>query len=282
MIEFREVSKKLGRFILKGSSFTLPNGYICGLAGLNGAGKTTLLHLLLGLYQPDEGSILVDGMSYEDHEKQIHDRMGVVLTEELFESSLSCKQNSAYYGKYFSGYSRERMAQYLALFGLDQNEKFGKLSKGQKLKCQFAFALAHDAKLLILDEPTANFDPHFREQFFRLLQEFTADGKKSVILATHLTEDLDRIADYLIYLEQGSQIYAGDMESFRESYRIVAGEAYQIKLLPKEKILCLEEKPYGARALVSHSRLNRYDPALSVTYPTIEEFMYFYSKRSRK
>ncbi len=280
MIESREVSKKLGKFILKNSSFTLPDGYICGLAGPNGAGKTTLLHLLLGLYQPDAGSIQVDGMSYEDKEKQIHDRTGVVLTEELFEPALTCMQNSAYYGRYFSHYSREQMAHYLTLFHLDHHAKFGRLSKGEKLKCQFAFALSHDAKLLILDEPTANFDPHFREQFFHLLQEFIADGKKSVILATHLTEDLDRIADYLVYLEQGSQIFAGDMESFRESYRIVAGEAYQIKLLPKEKILCMEEKSYGARALVAHSRLNRYAPALSVTYPTIEEFMYFYSKRN--
>ena len=136
MIESREVSKKLGKFILKDSSFTLPDGYICGLAGPNGAGKTTLLHLLSGLYQPDEGSILVDGMSYEDREKQIHDRMGVVLTEELFDPALTCMQNSAYYGRYFSHYSREQMEHYLTLFHLDHHAKFGRLSKGEKLKCE--------------------------------------------------------------------------------------------------------------------------------------------------
>lgn len=281
MVEVKEVSKKLGTFKLNKCTFTIPAGYICGLAGQNGAGKTTLLHLLLGLYQTDEGTIAINGMTYDKNEKQIHDVIGTVLVEDLFNPTFTLKQNAEYYGKYYSHYSLERMEEYLTLFGLEKNKEFGKLSKGEKLKCQFAFALSHDAKLLILDEPTGNFDPDFRKQFFGLLKEYIADGTRSVILATHLTEDLDRIADYLIYLEEGKQIFAGDMETFRSEYRIIAGEKYKINLLPKERIVYVEENNYGAKALVVHRRTNGYDDALQVTYPSIEEFMYFFSKRKK-
>lgn len=279
MIKIDDVSKRLGKFQLDHISLELPEGYICGLVGQNGAGKTTLLHLLLGLYRLDEGQISFGDMSYDSDEDIIHDMIGTVLVEELFEQSYSIKGNADHFGKYFSKYSWEKMAGYLERFKLESLKKFGRLSKGEKLKCQFAFALSHDPKLLILDEPTGNFDPDFREQFFQIIREFIADGTKSVILATHLTDDLDRLTDYLVYLENGKQIFAGDIENFRSEYRIVSGERYKIDLLPKEKIVHTEVRNYGSKALVKHSRLNRYDDALQITYPSIEEFMYFYSKR---
>lgn len=279
MIKLDKVSKRLGKFRLDNITFELPAGYICGLVGTNGAGKTTLLHLLLGLYQADEGRITVSDMTYEQSERDIHDMIGTVLVEELFEPFYSIISNADHYGRYFSGYRRERMAAYLERFGLNEGRRFGKLSGGEKLKCQFAFALSCDPKLLLLDEPTGNFDPDFREQFFQIVKEFIADGTRSVILATHLTDDLDRLADYLICLEDGRQVFAGDIESFRAAYRIVSGEKYKIDLLNRERIIFAEEKRYGTKALVRHSRLNRYDASLQVTYPTIEEFMYFYSKR---
>lgn len=279
MVRMNAVSKQLGIFHLENISFELPAGYICGLVGQNGAGKTTLLHLLLGLYRADEGQVMVSGMSYNQDEKHIHDLVGTVLVEELFDSYYSLEKNADYFGKYFSKYSRDRMKEYLERFKLDYHKKFGGLSKGEKLKCQFAFALSHDPMILILDEPTGNFDPDFREEFFEILQKFIADGDKSVVLATHLTEDLDRLADYLIYLEKGKQIFAGDMESFRWNYRIVYGEKYKLNTLSKDRIVHIEERRYGAKALVKHSRYGQYDDALQVTCPSVEEFMYFYSKR---
>lgn len=279
MIKVNGLSKKLKNFQLENLSFAVPPGYICGLVGQNGAGKTTLLHLLLGLYEADEGDLLIEGMTYEGEEKRIHNEIGTVLTEELFDASLTLIQNGDAYGRYYDAYDKKTMEGYLQLFGLEKGRKFGRLSKGEKLKCQFAFALSHDAKLLILDEPTGNFDPEFRKQFFKILKEFIGDGSRSVVLATHLTEDLDSMADYLIYLEKGQQVFAGDIEAFRDSYRMVSGEAYKIRLLQKEKIIHMEENSYGAKALIAHSRLNHYDRELQVTHPAIEEFMYFYTGR---
>lgn len=279
MIIMQGVSKQLKTFRLKDMNIEIPDGYICGLVGLNGAGKTTLLHLLLGLYRPDKGTVKIDDREYPGMEKEIHDEMGTVLVEELLDPDASVMENGERYGKFYSHFNRQQYLDNLTQFHLAANSRFGKLSKGQKLKCQFAFALACNPRYLILDEPTANFDPEFRTIFLKRIQEFVSDGTRTVLLATHMTEDLDRLADYLIYLEKGNLIYSGDLETFRERYRIVSGEKYKIKLFSKEDLISLEERAYGTKALIRHHGYNTYDPTLKVTYPSIEEFMYFYSKR---
>lgn len=275
MITCSNVSKTFKGFHIGQLSLEIPDGYICGLAGRNGAGKTTLLHLLLGLYQPEEGQILIDQKTYETAEKEIRNLIGTVLVEELFAAGISAGKNGEHYGRFYSGYSKETYHEYLDKFHIPARKRFSRLSKGEKLKCQFAFALACHPKYLILDEPTANFDPEFRETFWKILRDFAAGENRTVLLATHLTDDLDRMADYLLYMDDGKLIYAGDMEQFRESCRILSGEAYKIKLLDKDLILAMEETPYGAKALVRHKGYNRYDETLEVTYPSIEEFMYY-------
>jgi ABC-2 type transport system ATP-binding protein len=285
MIHLSNVSKHLGSFSISGMDLEIPDGYICALVGRNGSGKTTLLHLLLGLYAPDEGSVQFgeqDALVYPADEKMIHDMIGTVLVEELFAPHLTARENGATYGAYFSGYDEACYETLLKEFRVDGKRRFTRLSKGEKLKCQFAFALSCRPKYLILDEPAANFDPEFRKQFWNKLREFVADGEKSVILASHLTEDLDREADYLIYLDGGTAVYSGDMERFRESFRILSGEAYRLKYVGGERLLYLEEREYGAKALVRHSRSVVYGGDITATRPSIEEFMYFYSKYSEQ
>lgn len=278
MIVMEDVGRHQGSFQMKNISFSIPDGYICGLVGRNGAGKTTLMHLMLGLYRIEQGKLEIDGMHYPEQEKEIHDEIGTVLVEELFEGAYSLWENGMLYGAYYSKFMAKDYEELLQEFQLDKKEKFRKLSKGQKLKCQFAFALACHPKYLFLDEPTANFDPQFRVVFLKKIQEFVMDGEHTVLLATHMTEDLDRLADYLIYLQEGQILYAGDMESFREKYRIVAGENYKIKLLG-DSVLGIEQRQMGTRALVRHHKFREYDRELTVTYPSIEEFMYLYERK---
>lgn len=280
-IEMQNVKKKLGDFVLKDVSFEIPEGYICGLVGPNGSGKTTLLHLLLGLYQPQEGRVLLDGKCYEEAQEDILNQIGTVLTDELFDRSLTLLQNGREYGRFYKDYEESTLCQYLQRFGLEENRLYKKLSRGEKLKFQFAFALSHNAGLLVLDEPTGNFDPEFRQEFFKVLKEFIADGTRSIVLATHLTEDLDKVADYLIYLEKGKVLFGGDMETLRDSYRLLTGETYKIRLLPPERVVHMEEGKYGTRALVKHTRRSLYDASLTVAIPTIEELMYFMTKRGK-
>lgn len=278
-VKLSDVTKSFNGFSLEDINIALPKGYIHGLIGQNGAGKTTLLHLILGLYEPTKGEVEVLGKGFLSQEKLIKEELGVVLQERLFEDYMTLKENAAYYGKYYANYDENYFLQLIERFELRTEQKYKGLSKGEELKFQFAFALAHKPKLLILDEPTGNFDPDFREEFLTLLKEFVADGEKSVILATHLTEDLDRMADYIIYLEKGKLLFSMDIEELRDTYRMVIGEEYKINLLPKEAVICKEKGAYGTKALVHHRRRYNYDASLTVTPPTIEELMYFITKR---
>lgn len=282
LIELKNVSRHLGNFKLENISMELPPGYIMGLIGPNGAGKTSLIHLLLGLYRPDEGEIKIDGKNYEQNEREIHEVTGTVLVEDLFDDALTLKQNGNEYGKYYTNYDFNVLEAYLIRFGLESSRRYKTLSKGEKLKFQFAFALSHGAKLLILDEPTGNFDPQFRQEFFKVLKEFIADGTRSIVLSTHLTEDLDRMADYIFYMENGKTIFAGDIETLRNEYRLVTGEEYKINLLNKENIIHAEKGKYGTRALVRHKKRFVYDESLTVAVPSVEELMYFVTKREGK
>ena len=155
-------------------------------------------------------------------------------------------------------------------------KKYKKLSKGEKLKFAFAFALAHHPKLLLLDEPGANFDQTFREEFHHILREFTADGTKSVILSTHITSDVDRFADYLLLLKKGRQLLYGDIESVRDAYRMVAGERHALRAFGG-RLVYMEETPVGCSALVKHDHAE-YDRALKVWEPDTEELMYYLAK----
>lgn len=276
MITFSGVCKKLDKFLLNEVSFELHEGCICGLVGRNGAGKTTILNLILGLLRPDAGECAIDGMKYEDNEKKIRELIGCVLVDELFIPQLSPEDNGDHFGSFYEAYDGEAYRKYLEMFQIAGKKHFKELSKGQKLKCQFAYALSIKPKYLILDEPTANFDPEFREDFWQLIREFILDGEHSVLLATHLTDDLDRMADELIFLDEGQTVYTGDMEEFREHYRILSGEKYRIKNLRKEYVLGMEEGKYSTKALVLNKR--GLPEELAAARPTIEEFMYLYTK----
>lgn len=277
VVTLQNISKRLGSFSLTDISLSLPGGYITGLIGQNGAGKTTLLRILLGLYRPDAGNVRIDGRSYRDQEIWIRERTGAVLLEELFERGLTLRENGAVYGRFFPRYRQELFEDFLVRFALTPERRCSDLSRGERLKLQLAFALSHDARLLVLDEPTGNFDPEFRRAFFEVLKEFIADGERSVVLATHLTDDLDRIADYIVYLENGRSLFAGDVETLRAQYRIAEGDGYRLRALPGESVIYMQEREHGARALV---RGMVSDPGLTFRAPALEELMYFMSKRN--
>lgn len=282
MLKLDHISKNLPGFKLHDVSFHLPKGYIMGLVGENGAGKTTLLNSILGLYQPDAGTIEINGMHYKEQEKNIKNLIGYVLTDEVFYGELTLIQNADMYGKYYDNYKQAVFLEYCECFLLKKKQKFKELSKGEKLKFQFAFALSHQPKLLILDEPTANFDPDFRKEFLKILSDFVADGEKSVLLATHITEDLERIADYITFLHKGKVKFSMDRETLEHSYMLVSGLDYKINLIDREQIIYKEKGKYATKALVKYRRRYFEKEGLMVEVPSIEDIMYYMLKGEEK
>lgn len=274
MLKVQGLTKKLDGFSLQDINIDLPKGYIMGLIGENGAGKTTLLNLILGVYKPTKGQIWIDGMEYETEEKKIRNLLGYVLVEDVFTNEMKLIEQADMYGKYYDNYDRKLFLDYCKRFQIDEGKKYKKLSKGEKLKFQFAFALSHKPKLLILDEPTANFDPEFREQFLKEITEFVSDGEKSVLLATHMTDELDRIADYVTFLHKGKVKFCLDRSELEKKYRLVSGENYKINLINKDRIIHREKGKYATVALVEHTGHAFYSADLEVTVPSIEDIMY--------
>lgn len=275
MIDCNNVSKRFTSFSLKNITFNLPAGYICGLIGENGSGKTTLINILSGLYSYD-GEIRISGRDYCNDEYDIKQDIGVVVHGDIFEAQESLISNANYFGRFYKKYSKNLLENYLERFNLNDKKKYKELSKGEKLKFALAFALAHEPRLLLLDEPGANFDIEFRKEFNSLLREFIIDGTRSVILSTHIISDVETFADYILFLKNGEQILFGDVETIREKYRMVSGEKYKIKLL-KDRIIYLEEGRINCNALVKHDK-HGYDKELKVWEPGIDELMYYIGK----
>lgn len=275
MIDCNNVSKRFTSFSLKNITFNLPAGYICGLIGENGSGKTTLINILSGLYSYD-GEVRISGRDYCNHEYDIKQDIGVVVHGDIFEAKESLISNANYFGRFYKKYSENLLENYLERFNLNDKKKYKELSKGEKLKFALAFALAHEPRLLLLDEPGANFDIEFRKEFNSLLREFIVDGTRSVILSTHIISDVETFADYILFLKNGEQVLFGDVETIREKYRMVSGEKYKIKLL-KDRIIYLEEGRISCNALVKHDKQG-YDKELKVWEPGIDELMYYIGK----
>ncbi len=275
IVEFDQVNKRLGGFRLEDVTFGFPRGYIMGLVGANGAGKTSLIHMILGIYAPDSGTVRVLGNDYDTKEAWIKERLGFVLQEDLFYTGQSLMGNGDFFGRKYSNFHREQLMRYIDLFGLDGKKKYGRLSKGEKLKFQLAFALSHEPELLILDEAAGSFDPEFRTEFQRIIAEFIEDGKRSVILSTHVFDEIDRMADYILLMDNGKIILYKDRERIAQEYRFVSGESYKINRISRDRIVYAEGNKEQTKALVRHSRYHDYDKELKVTEVTMSDFIYY-------
>lgn len=278
MLEITHVMKNFREFSLKDIDFSLPKGYICGLMGRNGAGKTTLLKLVSGLYRPDAGEIRIGGERLEGGEKACLEKLGVVFNEPVFPKYITPKQCGDVFGSRYKGYDAGLFAEGCRRFGVPWDVRVGKLSKGEGLKLQFAFALSHHPRLLLLDEPTGNFDPDFRREFLRIATEFVSGGEHSIVLATHILEDLEQIADYIVYLEKGRAVFAGERTRLEDSYRLVQGENYKLRLLNKERVIGAEYGEGTGKALVRHKPRYVYDSQVEVSAPSLADWMYFMEK----
>ena len=231
LLEISHLDKQIGTLHLQDISFTLEPGYIFGLIGRNGAGKTSLIRTIMNLYRKDSGNVIVNGCPMDTMEREAKDQIGFVLDEFLFEEKLSIAANGKLFGATYTAYDHELFLRFCSRFGLNPKQKTGKLSKGQKARFQLAFALSHQAKLFIMDEPAAGLDPLFRRELTGYMQELVENGTRSILFSTHLTSDLDQIGDYIALIDKGRFCFCMDKESLRERFVLLEGTEEQIHSL---------------------------------------------------
>lgn len=288
MIKLSHVNKKWDSFHLEDISFFLPKGYIMGLVGANGAGKTTLLKMIMGVCMADAGSILVNGMDVRMFEREIKDEIGFVFRENLFwrhETLADCANQA---GMLYSRYDANLFLELLREFALDKKKKVGHLSDGERMKFQFAFALSHDPKLLLMDEATGSFDPVFRKKMQQKMTDFVSDGEHSILFSSHVTEEMDRIADYITFVDHGKLLFSMDRESLLEKYRLVDGPKYKIDLLRKDDVVYKEHTEFGSRALIEYYPQHFHPDAFQMSFhenlkkPSLDELFYYLMKCENK
>jgi ABC-2 type transport system ATP-binding protein len=217
------VTKAYEGFALRDVSFSLPRGYIMGLIGHNGAGKTTLLRLILNLVSPDAGEIRVFGKDHRREEVAVRSRIGFVHENPTFYGSLSVEKAAAVIGPFYPTWDETTFRSLASEFELPLNKKLKALSQGMRTRFALSVALAHGAELLLLDEPSSGLDPVFRRGLLDRLSGIIAGGEASVLFSTHITSDLDRIADFVTFLQRGRMVFSTTQEEILERWALVKG-----------------------------------------------------------
>jgi ABC-2 type transport system ATP-binding protein len=282
LLEFREVSKRYGEFLLDRVSFSLPRGYICGLIGPNGAGKTTIVKLLLNLVHRDGGRIELAGLDPAEHETAVKARIGFVHEVPTFYEHLSLEAIGAIVGSFYPAWDQALFASLLAAFDLPPRVRFGALSRGMRTKGALALALAHRAELLVLDEPTAGLDPVFRRALLERLAGYVSDGRASVLISTHITSDLERIADFVTYVRAGRLVLSATRDELAERWAIVRGGPALLEGEARALLSGWERAPHGVTGLTFDApglRRRLAGHEVVVERATLEDIM-FYTGRS--
>ena len=242
-LEVRNLRKVYPAFTLQDVSFTVPAGSVTGLVGRNGAGKSTTLKSLLGLVHPDGGEVRFCGMDTAENEKAFKEEIGVVLGGIDFYPKKKLKTITAVTKKFYVNWDEAAYRRYMALFSLDEQKRVDQLSNGMRVKYLIALALSHGARLLILDEPTSGLDPVSRDELVQLFKALVADGQRSVLFSTHITSDLEKCADAIVYIKEGKVYQAASMQEFMSTNADKGATLEDI-------IVAIERRAWDERAFV--------------------------------
>lgn len=262
IIEVRGLTKHYPEFTLSQAGFSVPEGCITGFVGANGAGKTTTLRAILGLLRPDGGEIRLFGEPLfpsgtpsshkalpDSIRSSIADRIGVVLGSGAFYENLTISRMKQVMAGAYSQWQEKEFQELSSRFGLNPSHKIKTLSSGTKMKLALAFALSHKAELLIMDEPTGGLDPLIRDKFLILIREFMEKGGKGVLFSTHITSDLDKCADNIVFLHKGKILLEEDKDILLDKWRLIKGALSSLTKENKEFLSCLKTTDYGFTAL---------------------------------
>ena len=248
-LKVNSLSKRYPGFTLSDVSFGLERGAVMGFIGRNGAGKTTTIKLIMGLIRKDAGSwrYWAREMGRDDSENK--EKIGFVYDEHGFYGNMTIGTIGRMIAPFYRNWNPEEFARLVMEFGLNPSRKAGELSRGQRTKLALALALAHGAELLVLDEPTSGLDPVFRSDLVDILYRVIQDERKSIFFSTHNTTDLERIADYITFIEDGKIVFSESKDALLERYRIVKGPRERLSARGREMCVGIRETRTGFEAL---------------------------------
>ncbi len=277
ILEIKNVVKEFTDFTLNKVSFSLEPGYIMGFIGANGSGKTTTIKLIMNLLHLDSGEIKVFGLDSRKNEQEVKQRIGFVYDDNHFYEELTIVQMTRVVAPFYQNWDWDTYNHYVDRFALPAAKKIKTFSRGMKMKYALAVALSHKAELLIMDEPTSGLDPIVRSELLDVLSEVIQDESCSVLFSSHITSDLDRVADYVTLIHQGNILFSTSKEDLFERYSLIKGERSLLNSNLQPYLVGVRENQFGFEALVTDK-----EHALRLTggkavleRPTLEDIMLF-------
>ncbi|GAA3343963.1 ABC transporter ATP-binding protein [Deinococcus persicinus] len=280
VIELQQIQKSFNGFQIKDFSIHVKKGFVTGFIGGNGAGKSTTIKMIMNLLQQDSGTISIFGKIYKKHEKEIKERIGFVYDENIFYENITLKDMKKIIKPAYRKWDDKAFQHYVEQFELPLNKNMKTFSKGMKMKASLAIALAHHAELIIMDEPTSGLDPIFRRELLNILHEFMQGGDKTIFFSTHITTDLDRIADYITFIHNGEHIFTKEFYKIQEEYAIVKGTLDLLDRETEQEFVALRKTNRGFEALTAnkHRAATIFGDTVVVEKPTLEDIMYYTKK----
>lgn len=274
ILKIENLTKSYKDFKLDDISFELEKGCIMGLVGQNGAGKTSTIKVILNVIGRDAGKILILNKDNVTDEVYAKARIGYVPDEDYFMSTASFKGHAKALKLFYENWSDPIFESYVRLWELPLDKKLQEFSKGMKTKAMLALALAHQPELLILDEPTAGLDPVARIEVLDILREFVSDGKKSVLFSTHITSDLDKVADFITIIHKGKVIESLSIDKIEEKYVMLMGDISCLKG-KEDEFIGIRKGAGGFEGLILREKADYLFKDLSRSTPNIENMLTF-------
>ncbi|MDZ5254424.1 ABC transporter ATP-binding protein [Clostridium sp. LIBA-8841] len=284
VLEVKNISKNYKEFSLKDVSFNIPKGFVMGLIGPNGAGKTTTIKAIMNLIHLDGGEIDIFGEDIKKNEIEIKDRVGFVYDDCCAFEDFTIKENKNIIAPFYSKWDEEKFKYYISRFELNEKKKLKELSKGQKMRFSLAIALSHKAELLILDEPTSGLDPVFRSELLDILFEIIGEEEVSVLYSTHITTDLERLADYITFINKGKIEFSKEKDLLLEEYFIVKGALDALNKDIEKELIGLRKTRYNFEGLTKNMRKIKSICEDSIIFEkaTLDDIVVYYSKKDVK
>lgn len=279
VLEIKNLCKKYNEFELKNINLELPKGMIMGLIGENGAGKSTTIKAILNIINIDCGEIKIFGLDNRENEKLVKEDIGVVLDDSSLSDYLNPVDINKIMKNIYKNWDQDLYFKYIEEFKLPKNKMSKEYSSGMKMKLKIAMALSHHPKLLILDEPTSGLDPVARDEILDIFQDFIQDENNSILVSSHITSDLEKVADYITFINNGEIVVTKSKDELLESYGIVKCSEEEFKKIDKKDFIKYKKNKYQYDILIEKKQefKKKYDIKI-IDKPTIDEIMVIYIK----
>ena len=253
-IEIKNLKKDYQNFTLKNVNFSIPEGYVTGFIGRNGMGKTTTIKSILSLIQYQGEILSIHG---DEETKLDNQKIGVIMDDSFLAKDWNMELVNQAMKVGYDAWSENTYWEFLEKFHIDKKLKVKELSRGMKIKLMLSIALSHNAELLILDEPTSGLDPSMREEFVEVISDYMQDDNHTVLFSTHITQDLETIADYIVFIDNGEIVLALEKEEFINHFMILKCGLESQNILDSSAILGKKKTKYNIEYLVKRDAIQK-------------------------